>query len=110
VAAEEIRAIKRSQVLCTGALENVPRGHLKNMYALFPSKTQEYKGSTHLKDFALRRESWDTLLTQGCLGKCFLGSAKQALQQWSKGVWLLLKLAADLVIVHAMLVLQTCRM
>jgi hypothetical protein len=28
---------------------------------------------------------------------------------WSKGAWLLLRLAADLGVVHVMLVLQACR-
>jgi hypothetical protein len=35
---------------------------------------------------------------------------EQSLQLWSKRAWLLLQLAADLDVIHVMLVLQPCRM
>jgi hypothetical protein len=68
-----------------------------------------------LKDFTLRRDShWDSLLTQDHLGKCFSRFShpdpQMLLQLLSKVAQILLKLAADLGIIHVMLILQTCRM
>jgi hypothetical protein len=60
-----------------------------------PHLLQGVKVVTHLKDFALRRESWGVLLTQGHLGKCFLAFSHPNTQTpWSKEPQPLLKLMA----------------
>jgi hypothetical protein len=66
--------------------------------------------SIYLKNSALRRELQGGFPCKGHLRKCFLAFSHpdiQSLQQlWSKWVWLLTELAADLDVIYMMLAIQ----